>query len=960
MTVFLDSILPTQGVYCVVGIKSKIVSPTFHTSTADVDQAATDLDAHGTDAYFALASFKDNSSRKVENALYMRSFFLDLDCGPGKPYHDQPSAAVALSEFVKVTGLPAPTIVNSGGGLHVYWPLTEDVPVADWIPHARMLKLLCKEHKLHADPAVTADAARILRVPGTNNYKQNLPRPVLIANSCAPLPLEVLVKCFGTPPADLSAAKAFGMDDTSKDVAGGTFPACSFARIVRKSLKGTGCAQIKHALENVATLEEPMWRAALSIAVRCEDGQESIHKISMGHPGYNAQDTEQKAAETKGPYTCQWYRDNNPTACEGCTQKVVSPILIGKKIEAAPAEGDSYIIETPLDGDDSDKVGDTVKIEVPAYPYPYFRGAQGGVYKKETAADGESIEVEIYRSDLYITTRFFDSDEHGDGDGEMVLIHLHMSRDGVRRFYAPVTALFAKDKLRDLLIKHGVIAYGKTLDLIMAYFASSIRKLQSQFAANKTRSQMGWTPDMQGFVVGELEYTPTGTKLAPPASGTRQLAPAFSPRGSLDEWKVMANFYDRPGMEPHALALFFGFGAPLLKMMDNINVRGALINLKSNTSGSGKTTAQLLVNSIFGHPTELLMTKDDTYASKMHRIGMLNSIAFTVDEITNTIDEELSDTAYGVTTGRARHRMESQTNKLRTNNTTWCTITISSSNASLIDRLTQLKSTADGELRRLFEYEVPKIAGIPKTEIDATFSRLNTNYGVAGPVYIQHVMANYDGVLRMLKKMQEKIDAELGFDQSDRFYSNILTIAFVGALIAKQCGLHDIDIPRIYKYAIGLVEQNQLQYAASLGSPLMIAQETLTAFVNENVNNVLVIDQQVKGALPPAAIKQPYGALRMRYEPNTKELYITAAEFRKFFTIRQVDVRESLRHLAQAGIAKNNGLAEVKRIGAGAVGNLSGLGARCYVFDGTAIGIDEGSFKVEGLEEITQAQGTTP
>lgn len=956
MTVFLDSILPTQGVYCVVGIKSKIAAPSFHTSTADVDTAATDLNTHGSDAYFALASFKDGSSRKLSNALYMRSFFIDLDCGPGKPYHDQPGAAIALATFLKQTGMPSPTIVNSGGGLHVYWPLTEDVPVETWIPYARLLKLLCKTHSLHADPAVTADAARILRVPGTHNYKQNMPRPVAIANVGTPVSLDTIVKCLGTPEADLSAAKAFGMDDTSKDLAGGDYPACSFSRIVRKSLKGTGCAQIKHALENAATLEEPMWRAALSIAIRCEDGAEAIHKISKGHPGYSASETEQKAAETKGPYTCQWYRDNNPSACEGCAQKVSSPILIGKKIEAAPTEGDSYIIEAALEGEGDDKIGETVTIEVPAYPFPYFRGAQGGVYKKETAADGEPKEIEIYRSDLYITARFFDSDEHGDGEGEMVLINLHMTRDGVRRFYAPVTSLFTKDKLRDLLIKHGVIAYGSTLDLIMAYFASSIRKLQSQLAANKTRSQMGWTPDMQGFVVGELEYTPSGTKLAPPASGTRQLAPAFVPRGSLDEWKSIANFYNRPGMEPHALTLFFGFGSPLLKMMDNMNVRGALINLKSNTSGSGKTTAQLLVNSIFGHPMELLMTKDDTYASKMHRTGMLNSIAFTVDEITNMKDEELSDTAYGVTTGRARHRLESQANKLRVNNTTWCNVTIASSNASLVDRLAQLKSTADGELRRVFEFEVSKIEGIPKIEIDAVFSKLNTNYGVAGPVYIQHVLSNYDSVMRMLKKMQEKIDAELGFDQSDRFYSNILTIAFVGALIAQKCGLHDIDIPRVYRYAIGLVEQNKIQHANSLGTPLMIAQETLTAYVNENVNNVLVIDQHTKGAsVPPAAIRQPYGPLRMRYEPNTKELYITASEFRKFFTIRQVDVKESLKHLAAAGIAKNDGLAEVKRIGAGAVGNLSGLGARCYVFDGTAIGVDEGAFKADPISGIAGA-----
>jgi hypothetical protein len=87
---------------------------------------------------------------------------------------------------------------------------------------------------------------------------------------------------------------------------------------------------------------------------------------------------------------------------------------------------------------------------------------------------------------------------------------------------------------------------------------------------------MGWTPDMQGFVIGELEYTVSGTKLAPPASGTRQLAPAFMPRGSLEKWREMANFYNTPGLEPHAFALFLGFGSPLLKFIGGEAVKGAL------------------------------------------------------------------------------------------------------------------------------------------------------------------------------------------------------------------------------------------------------------------------------------------------------------------------------------------------------------------------------------------------
>ena len=953
MKYFLESVLPTQGFYCVTGIKAGRVRQSFHDSIDDVDAIANGLDTRGIDAYFALASFVDPAlGRKADNAQYLRSFFLDLDCGTGKPYRDQAHAAQELSVFVQTTGLPTPMVVNSGGGIHVYWPLTEDVPVAEWVTHAKALKALCREQKLFADPAVTADAARILRIPGTHNYKLDEARGVqIIANGDAN-PLATIIACFPAPAMDLSAAKAFGMDEASKELAGGDYPTCNFRKIIKLSVEGdTGCAQMRKAAIEAATLEEPLWRAVLSIATRCEDRDTAIHLISKDHPEYTPSATEAKAAETKGPYTCEWYRDNNGSLCEGCNHKLSSPILLGRvvpkatsnivEVASAPANV-GYVVETELAGDAG---GPRVLVEIPPIPFPYYRAATGGIYVDIEDKDGNKEPVVIYNKDLYITERFFDSDEHGDGDGEIVCLRLHMDHDGVRQFYSPVAELFSKDKLRDTLIKNGVIAYGKTLDTLMAYFATSIRQLQSKYAANKTRSQMGWTPDMMGFVVGELEYTPSGTKLAPPASGTRQLAPAFVPHGDLENWKSMANFYNSPGLEAHALTLFFGFGSPLLKFFGATAVKGAMVHLKSNVSGSGKTTAQMMVNSIFGHPTELLMTKDDTYAAKMHRIGMMNSIAYTIDEITNTEDDELSDTAYGLTTGRARHRMEAMSNKMRTNNTTWCNITVTSSNASIMDKLAQLKSTADGELRRVLEIEVPKISGVSKSDIDALFSKLSSHYGVAGPIFIEYVIANRESVKDMLDKMQAQIDKELQLDQSDRFYSCILTCAFVGAAIAKKCGLFEIDIPRVYQYALGLVESNKSAQYSSVGSPLLVAQETLSAFVNENVNNALVINSSVRGNIPPAPIVQPRGPLRLRYEPDTKEMYITSAEFRAFFTKRQVDVRESLKHLVEAGILLENGRSVTKRIGAGAVGGMTGLNVRCYVFDGKAMGIDAAAFQ---------------
>jgi hypothetical protein len=83
------------------------------------------------------------------------------------------------------------------------------------------------------------------------------------------------------------------------------------------------------------------------------------------------------------------------------------------------------------------------------------------------------------------------------------------------------------------------------------------------------------------------------------------------------------------------------------------------------------------------------------------------------------------------------------------------------------------------------------------------------------------------------------------------------------------------------------------------------------------------------------------------------------ADFRTHFTKKQVDVRESIKVLSTLGVLKNNGTAVAKRIGAGAVGGLSGLCVRCYVIDGTALGIDETSFtsNEDDAQDQSQAAG---
>ncbi len=956
MNTFLETVLPSQGVYCALGIKFKTkktdkdnITTTFHEDVSEIAEVGARHDSAGTDAYYALASFiSPAGGRKQANAAFMRCFFIELDCGEGKPYATQADAVVALRSFVKARKLPTPTIVNSGGGVHVYWAVDRDVPVIEWLPIAKSLKNACLSDGLKIDPVITADSARVLRIPGTNNYKQvGNPRPVSIANPIAVYAVERITQCLPAVLVDFSSVRMEGADDITRDLAGGAnFPDSKFSRIVRRSMKGTGCAQIKHIVLEARTLEEPMWRAGLSIANCCIDRAEAIHKISRTHSGYSPEAAEAKAAGTKGPYKCEWFKENAPERCEGCKQKCTSPIALGHVTAAAvESEDGGYVVEAPLGPSTGETPAPVVTVVIPKLPFPYFRGAKGGIYLRSRDADGNVEEIEVYAQDLYLTSRFYDLDQEGKGDGEMVGINLHLQLDGVRRFHAPLTALFAKDSLRDILIKHGAIAYGKQLDLIMNYFGSTVRQLQAMYIAHRTRNQMGWTPDMQGFVVGEVEYTVNGTRLAPPASGTRQLAPAFQFTGELSKWTEMANFYNRPGMQAHSLALCFGFGSVLLKLVSSGSVKGAMINLMSNESGTGKTTAQMMINSIFGHPTELLMGKSDTSAAKTHRLGLMNSICQTVDEITNMEDKDLSEFVYGTTTGRGKHRMESQTNSLRANHTTWCNISVTSSNSSVVDKLSQLKSTPDGELRRVIEIHVPVPTGASKRESDLVFRDIENNYGLAGPKFIQYVLVNRVHVIQTIQALQLKLDAELGLNSADRYYSIITACALAGGFIAKHLELFSPDMEELYKYAVSIVGNNKVTTSNATGDPITIAKEVLTAYINDNINSVLVINSAGRGGIPAAPIRDIRGnQLKIRYEPDTSMLFVVCSDFKRFMHSRQVDVARSLQALASAGLLKYNGAEKSKRIGVGALSGVPSLPTRCFCFDGKAIGIDTEMF----------------
>ncbi len=196
---FLTKVIPDDGTYIMFrkrpGADDKGNSP-----FRDLNSMAAGLDKfcdRGCDVYHACASFNDGSSRIAPNAKSFRALFIDLDCGDekadmGKGYATKSAAKAALNAFCGTVGLPHPLLVDSGGGLHAYWPLKDAVPAVEWKTLAVKLKALCTANGLNADPAVTADMARVLRPVGSFNRKYHPPRRVRLLEDSGPFSFDKL------------------------------------------------------------------------------------------------------------------------------------------------------------------------------------------------------------------------------------------------------------------------------------------------------------------------------------------------------------------------------------------------------------------------------------------------------------------------------------------------------------------------------------------------------------------------------------------------------------------------------------------------------------------------------------------------------------------------------------------------------------------------------------------------
>lgn len=893
---FIKAVTADGGYYAVVGMsKGKLREQKFVETLDEVEAKVTEFASKNWDVFFGLAKYGTPDERTQANAMAVKAFWLDLDCGDSKAYLTKEDAIADLGRFCKELKLPKPTIVSSGNGIHVYWALSADSTIDKWHRVAESLKALCALHDLKADASVTADSARILRVPETFNYKGSEPKKVEVLLQGGVYDFEELKEKLGEViPVPKKVRRP--MDAVTKALMGNYIN--RFSTIVRKIEEDKGCLQLKYMIENQATLEEPLWRAVLSIPAFCEDADTAIHEVSKGHPGYTPHNTEDKVALIKGPYTCATFEKIRVGGCEGCIHRnqITSPIQIGAEIARA-SEEDNEVVEK------SEVFQEEVTFKIPSLPFPYFRGKNGGVYR-EAFGDEEEPTL-IYENDLYLVKRIMD-----DGS-EALSLRLHLPKDGVREFTMTLTDAMSKDGCRAALTKQGVVALpGKQMDALMAYIARFTKELQMTMQSEVASIRFGWSDDDSKFILGEREIDDTGSMIfCPPSTVTRNTAPLLRKKGDLDQWKKVFNCYAEEGMEANAFGALCAFGAPLFKFT---NHRGVLVNYVSKESGTGKSTILRVCNSVYGHPDKLMLHAEDTKLSRLHRLGVMSHLPVTVDEITNMKPEEFSDFAYAITLGRPRNRMQSQVNAERLNMAEWATIVLGSSNASFYEKIQQIKSLPEGELMRVFEVKVFGNERLTKETADEQFSLMFDNYGIAGEIYIRYAVPHIKEMLKFMGEVQTRFDKEVCATNKERFWSALIASVMSGGHYAQQLGLHDYDLKRIYAWALEMVTYMRADVESLKADHDMI----LSDFIRTHINNILIIDDGVDKRLGMAkpAIREPRNELRIRHEPDTNLTFIPVEELRNWCAQRQLYYKDLIAELKEKNIYVRN---EKKRLGKG-------------------------------------------
>lgn len=893
---FLADVLPSpgHGLYCVARLSKTRKEHQFVEALEEIKPHVKRWLGEKKDVYFALAVFDPvvqtltKERRTAANARFVKSIFIDMD-----GYPTRKDAALALDEFLQSTGLDSfgtPHIVSSGGGLHCYWPLTEEADIETWKPIAENFKRLCAQENLRIDQTVTADAARVMRIPNTLNFKPKYgePRPVkMLLQGSGPIDMKrfgatvrALLKPEFAPVSNNFKATSVNLEGTRPSKSNTKRSALTealinnsvtrFETIWLKTENGRGCKQIAHYRDHAhEDGMEPLWRALLSWTKVCEDGYDYSLKLTELHP-YTLERMQKKLQDIKGPYPCVKLDSENPGICPSCPHwgKITNALALGREIVAATTEktyevpllpnapdieADTQYLEDGITSDlDEEGVEQNKRTRTAVRGLPpkgFIFSEHGGVFVEIKEKDATGVEIKsqipVIKHDLFVLDilRMEEKEHHAHLMAIKNIGTADKPEERVTEYtpiILPAKTVVAKDELLKCLASHNVYAdHGTAMDqYLYNYVRASIAEAASTRRAVDVPIQFGWQKD-GSFVYNNRIFRPDGKEIAVPMPGLENINRDTSSKGTIEGWRRQWNLLAEKDMLTMLFLCVDSFGSTLMRFSE---YEGFVWHIGSTGSGTGKSLTLSLKAGVWGHPIRYRTGKGTSPVALQQRAGLLNSMPLLIDEITakSRADTEwVPSLIFDISEGKGKERMESGTNKERLNNSIWALTATLTSNMHMTDVMTGARThSSHGEMMRMLEWTPTKELVFNESE-RKILRGLRRNYGVAGEAWVRWIVKNQRVSQDIWMKTHEHLRKAIGFSDEERYWHAAITSTISAGILLgeKYSGLLTLPIVGMTDAAGELVEKARAAHRGSVRT----AEDILNAYTRDYYGKFVVL-----------------------------------------------------------------------------------------------------------------------
>lgn len=1012
---FLRLLWPAQGIYCIAHpFKPAGSSVTVYTHKVftDIGAAVTHVheQANLQDVYFAILTLKADrlwdadktdyktgakgawAVRKAANMASARASFFDLDVGAeATKYPTQRDAFVGLATFLTATGLPMPTLVSSGGGVHVYWHYAESVDVETWRPLAWHLRQLAEHLKLKVDPTRTIDVTSVLRVPDTYNWKdRNNPRAVKVLQEGQVTPFATFAQMVrdaavrhGVTLTDAPAPHA-AAPHVQHDLGVQTFN--DFGPPPTLEELGDACGQVREMLRSqtdpahphFGQLDNTAWyRGMLATIKHVENGDSWCRKITALHPRDNA-DIEAKLLQLEQfpPAKCETLQNYLPwkdTPCQSCRfkDKVANPFVATRKNTPAPppsvspqpsttgssdaSSSGSASTPPPLPGSGSSIIPPMVFLAnatIPNPPRPYERLKSGQIAITRKDKDGNETTSVILDHDLFPLKRLVNSSEQR----EQQVWRVALPRAGHRDFTLDADALYDGRKFCNAIANNGIYPNKADIPALQDYMVAYISQLQKTLDADHQSTHLGWADDFRQFILPDkILFADGSVKASSLSLGAERAAQFVRKAGDANIQRELMGFYNHPAYLPHQYVVLNGLASVIFDLTGH---HGIVVNC-SGEAGASKSTSLYTAAALWGDPVMWPLNgtnRGATANARMQRTATNGNLPTCVDEITNMPPKDAVDMVMGITQPGHRLRLTTDGVERKQDDSYKSSIMITTANSSLHAMISTDNASGTAGSMRVFEmrFTAPRVHS--KAQADEYLRQLKQHYGHLGEIFAHFVIRNRTAIANRLFRVMEQIDQEANIISAERFWSADIAAVYVTAEIC--------DALKLLPYCPELVRQwavrDQIPYMRGVvreeyRSPLAV----LTDYIAEKHGNIALIDKatsigantsgQAVAADSAFALNHPHGALLGHYDMRNGVLALLKQGFKDHCARIGLSASRVLDDLVASKVVLNRNAR--RTMGAGTT--LAKGQAWCFV-------IDMKHPDISGTVPTLVAQGGTP